>query len=372
MIKNKHKIISVVLCLALVLCSFFALSLTVSAASGDTVYVRVPGGWSEAHCYMWTDGSGNNGEWPGPKMTATSESGVYSYTLTGNFSNIIFNNGNSGVGTNQTGDMAYSNYNGYICDLSKGVSSPSWSVYSGGGGDTTNPTVPPTNPPGDFVIYLKNSAKWSAPTCYMWNGSGGAGNENHAWPGASMTSIGEDVWMLSTTTTYANVIFSNNGSSQTANLQARNSYIYDNQTNSWDVYDPKPIQVKSVSADPDSDLYVGMEIALSANAVSSDGTVSYKFSVNGSTIRDWSTNGKTTWTPTAAGTYTVTFDFKDTAGNDNTRSMTLQVSADTNVTSPIIKKVTPSDNGYVRTGSATINVTAGGGKTGTNLLFYKV
>ena len=51
--------------------------------------------------------------------------------------------------------------------------------------------------------------------------------------------------------------------------------------------------------------------------------------------------------------------------------MTLQVSADTNVTSPIIKKVTPSDNGYVRTGSATINVTAGGGKTGTNLLFYK-
>ncbi len=205
----------------------------------------------------------------------------------------------------------------------------------------------------------------------MWNGSGGAGNENHAWPGASMTPVGEDVWMLSTTTTYANVIFSNSGSSQTANLQARNSYIYDNQTNSWDVYDPKPIQVKSVSADPDSDLYVGMEIALSANAVSSDGTVSYKFSVNGSTIRDWSTNGKTTWTPTAAGTYTVTFDFKDTAGNNNRRSITLIVSADTNVTSPIIKKVTPSDNGYVKTGSSTINVTAGGGKTGTNLLFYK-
>ena len=179
MIKNKHKIISVVLCLALVLCSFFALSLTVSAAIGDTVYVRVPSGWSEVHCYMWTEGGGNNGDWPGPKMTATSESGVYAYSITGNYNKIIFNNGNSG-GTNQTGDMAYSNYNGYICDLSKGVSSPSWSVYSGGGGDTTNPTVPPTDPPGDFVIYLKNSAKWSTPTCYMWNGSGGAGNENNA------------------------------------------------------------------------------------------------------------------------------------------------------------------------------------------------
>ena len=148
MIKNKHKIISVVLCLALVLSSFFALSLTVSAASGDTVYVRVPGGWSEVHCYMWTDGSGNNGNWPGPKMTATSESGVYAYSITGNYNKIIFNNGSSGVGTNQTNDLDYSNYNGYICDLSKGVSSPSWSVYSGGGGDTTNPTVPPTNPLG--------------------------------------------------------------------------------------------------------------------------------------------------------------------------------------------------------------------------------
>lgn len=371
MIKNKHKIISVVLCLALVLCSFFALSLTVSAASGDTVYVRVPSGWSEVHCYMWTEGSGNNGNWPGPKMTATSESGVYAYSVTGNYNKIIFNNGNSGVGTNQTNDLDYSNYNGYICDLSNGVSSPSWSVYSGG--DTSVPTTPttPTNPSGEFVIYLKNSAKWTTPACYMWNGSGGAGNENHAWPGASMTSIGEDVWMLSTATTYANVIFSNNGASQTTDLSARNGYMFDNQTNSWSVYDASPLQVKSVSADPESDLYVGMEIALAANAVSSEGTVSYKFDINENTIRDWSTSGKTTWTPTAAGTYTVTFDFKDTAGNNNRRSITLIVSADTNVTSPIIKKVTPSDNGYIKTGSSTINVTAGGGKTGTNLLFYK-
>lgn len=370
MIKNKHKIISVVLCLALVLCSFFALSLSVSAASGDTVYVRVPAGWSEAHCYMWNDGSGSNGDWPGPKMTATSESGVYAYTLTADYGKIIFNNGNSGVGTNQTEDMTYSNYNGYICDLSKGVSSPSWSVYSSGGDTPTTPTQP-VDPSGNFVIYMKNSAKWSTPTCYLWNGSGGAGNENHSWPGIAMSLVGEDVWMLSTTTTYANVIFSNNGASQTTDLSARNGYMFDNQTNSWSVYDTSPLQVKSVSADPDSNLYVGMEIALSANAVSTDGTVSYKFDINENTIRDWSTSNKATWTPTAAGTYTVTFDFKDTAGNNNRRSITLIVSSDANVSSPIIKKVTPSDNGYVKTGSSTISVTAGGGKTGTNLLFYK-
>ena len=129
MIKTKHKIFSVVLCVTLVLCTFFALSVSVSAASGDTVYVRIPSSWTTAYCYMWTDDVGNNKAWPGVQMTATSESGVYSYTLTGDFAKIIFNNGNSGVGTNQTSDMAYSNYNGYICDLTSNISTGSWSVY---------------------------------------------------------------------------------------------------------------------------------------------------------------------------------------------------------------------------------------------------
>ena len=66
----------------------------------------------------------------------------------------------------------------------------------------------------------------------------------------------------------------------------------------------------------------------------------------------------------------MTFDFKDTAGNTNQRTLSLTVQSGENVSNPIIKKVTP--NAYVQTGANnTIAVTAGGGKTGTNLLFYK-
>lgn len=376
MIKSKHKIISIVLCVALVLTALFALTFSANAASGDTVYVRIPSSWSSAYCYMWND-NGNNGQWPGVAMTATSESGVYSYKVTGDYNNIIFNNGNSGVGTNQTTDMTYANYNGYICDLTSDITNGSWSQYAQvptqGGGDNTQPTqaTQPTAHSGSGItVYLKNTKGWSAPNCYMWNGNGGAGNENNAWPGKPMTKVSDDVWSYTDSTVYTNVIF--NGSDQTGNLTAKDGYIYDPSSDSWEVYDLSPLQVKSYSADPDSNIYTGMEVTFTASAASTEGDVYYKFSVNNTTVRDFTTGNTATWTPTAAGTYTVTFDFKDNAGNTNTRSLTLDVASDSGVTAPIIKTVSPAAEAYVKTGSAvTVNVGAGGGKTGTNLLFYK-
>ena len=370
MIKTKHKIFSVVLCVTLVLCTFFALSVSVSAASGDTVYVRIPSSWTTAYCYMWTDDVGNNKAWPGVQMTATSESGVYSYTLTGDFAKIIFNNGNSGVGTNQTSDMAYSNYNGYICDLTSNISTGSWSVY---GGDVTNPTTPttPTTPSGDgTTVFLKNTANWTQPRCYMWNSET---DKDSSWPGANMTKVEGDVWVYTASKTFANCIFNPGGDDgKTADLKnIKSGQIYDYSTGTWSDYDLSPLQIKSYSADPGSSIYTGVEVTLSATAVSSEGTVSYKFSANGTTVRDWAAGNTATWTPTTAGNYTLTFDVKDSAGNENSRTLSVTVESDANVTSPIIKKVTPSDNGYVKTGTAKINVTAAGGHTGTNLLFYK-
>ena len=378
MIKSKHKIISVVLCAALLLCSLLVLAFPASAATGDTVYARKPSSWSKIYCYMWKDGSGSNANWPGVEMTATSESGVYSYNVPGDYNMIIFNNGSSGNG-NQTNDLSYSNYNGYICDLTSNSATGSWSVYDTGATspttstDPTNPTNP-TDPSGGITVYLKNSKKWSSPYCYMWNGSGGTGNQNSSWAGEAMTLVTDDIWMYHSSTVYANVIFSNtkSGNDQTGDLTAQNNYIFDNQSNSWEVYDPTPIRIQSYTADPATNIYTGTEVTLSAAAASDEGTVKYKFSVNGTTIRDFATGGTTTWTPTTAGSYTVTFDFKDTAGNTNTRTLDLTVASDSGVAAPIIKKVTPAANGYVQKGQTTqISVTAGGGQTGTNLLFYK-
>ncbi len=363
MIRCKHKIISIVLCAALLLCAYCALCMTANAASG-TIYVRIPSSWSSAYCYMW--GSDTNGEWPGVPMTPTGESGVYSYAVSGSYTSIIFNNGekNGVKGVTQTDDMSFSDsYIGQICDVTT-IGNPKWSAYTGGTSDPTTPT-----PSGDYVVYLKNTKGWSTPYCYMWNNDS---DKNHEWAGEPMTKVEDDVWMYTASKRYASCIFSGSasGAEQTSDLTANYGQIFDYDAKTWSPYDPATIRISEFGADPLTAVYTGMEISLFATATSSEGAVSYKFSVGSNVIRDWAASGKTTWTPVTAGTFTVTFDFKDTAGNTNQRTLSLTVQSGENVSNPIIKKVTP--NAYVQTGANnTIAVTAGGGKTGTNLLFYK-
>lgn len=88
-----------VLCLMLAVSTVFVGVVSASAATGDTVYVRVNNGWSKVNCYMWTDGLGNNASWPGKAMTKV-EDGVYSYTLDKDYTKVIFNDG-----SNQTKDL---------------------------------------------------------------------------------------------------------------------------------------------------------------------------------------------------------------------------------------------------------------------------
>ena len=121
-----------------------------------------------------------------------------------------------------------------------------------------------------------------------------------------------------------------------------------------------------------------MDVTLSAEAKNVNGaTVYYKFSVTNagggtSVISNFSTAKSVTWTPSVAGSYTIKFDFMDTAGNENSRTLALTVADDSSVTKPIIKSVTPANLNLIKAGVAnTVTVTAGGGKTGTNLLFYK-
>ena len=176
---------------------------------------------------------------------------------------------------------------------------------------------------------------------------------------------------------YAKCIF-NNGNDQTDDLTANYGQIYDRSTKQWSPYDVNDLRITSFTADPASDVYTGSEVTLTAEAASkSSSNVFYKFSVTNasggsSVVSDFSTAKSVSWTPTAAGSYTVTLDVKDDAGNDNSRTLSLTVAPDTGVTNPIIKKVTPANLNLIKMGStATVSVTAGGGQTGTNLLFYK-
>ena len=73
-----------------------------------TVYFKPPTNWTNKKIYFWNaipSGSILPISWPGTNMTAHTN-GWYKYTFTGvDKINMIFNNGNSGVGTNQTANI---------------------------------------------------------------------------------------------------------------------------------------------------------------------------------------------------------------------------------------------------------------------------
>ena len=370
MVKRQHKIMCLVLCLMLAVSTVFVGVVSASAATGDTVYVRVNNGWSNVNCYMWSDGLGNNASWPGKAMTKV-EDGVYSYTLDKDYTMVIFNNGSK-----QTGNLTYPGH-GKIYDLTKGT----WSDYAGAPSQDATAQRPTsattaTTPSGEgTTVYLNNEAGWATPAVYMWNSDS---DNNGSWPGVKMTNIGGNVYQYTASKTYTSCIFSNSGQSQTGNLTAKDGYIYNNKTNEWSVYDTSPLQVKEFTADPASNIYTGTDVQLSATAANNSGAaVSYKFSVTNaqggtSTLSDFSSAKSVTWTPTVAGEYTITFDFKDADGNTNNRTMTLEVKDDSALVKPIIKSVTPANLNLIKVNStATVTVKAGGGRTGTNLLFYK-
>lgn len=64
------------------------------------------------------------------------------------------------------------------------------------------------------VVYYKNTNNWQTPTAHMW------GNTSKAttWPGTAMDNLG-DGWYCVDAGNYTHIIFNNNGSSQTGNLQ---------------------------------------------------------------------------------------------------------------------------------------------------------
>lgn len=241
---------------------------------------------------------------------------------------------------------------------------------------TQTPTTSGGSSSAGGTVYCRNSAGWSTVNAYMW--VEGVSAENKSWPGVKMTNIGDDVWQYDVPSDAAyNMIIFNNGSTQTSNLQyPGNGYIFDNKTNTWEVYDVSAIKVTSFTTDVKSPQYTDMDIVLSAQATSTEGAVSYKFSVIDSNkkttvLSNFSSSNTAKWTPVATGTYTLKFEFKDTKGNTNERTMSYTIESDASLKTPVIKRVTPNGGQILVNKAQTVTVKAGGGNVGTSLLFYK-
>ena len=383
MIKSKHRVISLFLVVMLVVTALFTSTMSVSAvtveestvsAGGNMVYFQDTNGWGTVKIHYW--GGATPTTWPGESMTKVAgTTDIYSYEIPAGHTGIVFNNGS---GT-QTGDLTVAEGTGkmFVCNQN------SWQAYTGPvvptdpttPTDPTNPTDPTTPPtPGDNVVYFKNTKGWSNVNAYMW--VNGTENNNAVWPGKPMTNIGDNIWCYEVPDTKFNMIIFNNGSTQTDNLTYPGSgQIYDGSK--WEIYDTNPIRISSFTTDAASPQYAGMDIVISADAKNGSQAITYKFSATntstGSTVvLGNGYNKSVTWTPTAVGTYTLTLDVSDTSGNTNQRTMSYTIEDATSVVKPIIKSVAPANNSQIKVNTtATVNVNAGGGNTGTKLLFYK-
>lgn len=225
-----------------------------------------------------------------------------------------------------------------------------------------------THSAAGHTIYFMNKSNWSKVNCYMWNEDQGNSN-NAAWPGEAMTDEGDGVWSYEIKGDYNMVIF-NNGSSQTGNLDyPGDCMIYDN---GFKEYDNNPLRVTSFGSDLASPQYIGASVVFTSVAKSTGSVVQYQYSVNGTVTQSYSTNGTFTWNPVSTGQYTIKLDVKDDIGNTNTKELTYDIKDPSNELKPVFLSSSPASKTQVKTGTMTnISVNAGGGNTGTKLLFYK-
>lgn len=389
MIKSKHRVISLFLVVMLVVTALFTSTMSVSAvtveestasAGGNVVYFQNTANWGSVKIHYW--GGSNQTTWPGVDMSLVSgTTDIYSYEIPAGHTGIVFNNG-SGA---QTGDLTVADGTGKVFVLS----SNSWQAYTGPTNptdpttsDDTTPTTPttpttsttPTTPAGENIVYFKNTKGWSTVNAYMW--VNGTEENNATWPGKAMTNLGDDIWCYEVPDSKFNMIIFNDGGSQTDNLTYPGSgQIYDGSK--WEVYDTNALRITSFTTDLTSPQYTGMDITISAEAKNGTETVTYKFTVKNdstgaSTVLSNGYANSVIWNPSAVGTYTITLDVTDTAGNANQRTMSYTVADASTLVKPIIKTVNPVNNSQIKVNTtATVKVNAGGGNTGTKLLFYK-
>ena len=160
------------------------------------------------HAYFWnSDATDMAGEWPGKAMESVGD-GVYRIAVPTGATNVVFSN----KGENQTADPhgecrqdLFKRLIGQITALNR------------------------QQLPQLFMSYAKGYTY-----AYFWNST--ATDMAGKWPGKAMESVGDGVYRIAVPTGATNVIFSNNGANQTADLTVNVGKIYSN--GNWSAYNP--------------------------------------------------------------------------------------------------------------------------------------
>lgn len=186
-----------------------------SSSDKNLIYVDM-GQERDTTAYYWKDGSEGPKAWPGYNMNHVGGT-IYSIEVEKEYNKIIF----SFSGSEQTGDLDIPG-SSYIYYKNSGE----WKPY------TIGPTQPTEAPEGN-LIYADMGYQGEIKAYYWQDGSEGP----KAWPGYDMEHVNGTIYKISVPTQYNKIIFSNNGSDQTANLDiVGNNKIWSKNTNSWDDY----------------------------------------------------------------------------------------------------------------------------------------
>ena len=166
-----------------------------------TVYFSNPS-WSSIYCYAWNDAGASNAGWPGELMTKDSTTNIWSYEMSSNYTNLIFNNGLSGEQEQKTGDLVLMGYS---------IDKPYWN------GSAWTP-IPGSIPDSSETIrvYYNNPNGWATVNAYVWDTYS---NPKASWPGESMLLDSDTgLYYYEFTDNYVNIIFNNGAGQQTADI----------------------------------------------------------------------------------------------------------------------------------------------------------
>jgi len=230
-----------------------------SAPAPDTKTIHYSTAWATPYIHY------NNGDWtavPGDAMT--SEGGgwfVKTLTSTGSLE-FVFNDGNGNWDNNSE-----ANYTTIVSEVWVKDST----IY------TINPTpVNPTNvnPTNAITVYFKKPAGWGVATIYYWETT--PATPALTWPGVNMTDAGNGWYSFEINASSGNIIFSDNGQSQSADLTWDGKGWYDGQN--WTDTNPDGPQPPVVSASKQG-YFVGDSVAVTLSIV------------NGSDLSRYTTDG---------------------------------------------------------------------------------
>lgn len=171
--------------------------------------------------YYWgaqPAGSLANASWPGVAMKANGDFYCHDLGVALSSINAIFSNN----GANQTADLSVAGAGCYIDGAWKSLEDCGFEIKEGS-----------EQPVGDSEVCYDNQANFNTPTIYYWSVAADANVANANWPGVVMQQKNNHYCHdFGTKLSSLNVIFSDNGANQTADLNTTGANLC-NSSGGW-------------------------------------------------------------------------------------------------------------------------------------------